>query len=137
MFTHLKFVHWLLRWELNYIAYNILVWTSKEIKFCQTILIFGRWFAMFKTANTSFERFQSWRKTFARDNWSASTNFPPVVHWSTILMAITTEQGSFWALYHFHIAWFSQKIFSFLFWSLHRCLPSFRHFNICFELHKW
>jgi hypothetical protein len=24
-----------------------------------------------------------------------------------------------------------------LFWSLHRCLPSFRHFNICFELHKW
>jgi hypothetical protein len=32
---------------------------------------------------------------------------------------------------------FRKKYFSSLFWSLPRCLPSLRHFNICFELNKW
>jgi hypothetical protein len=54
-------------------------------------------------------------------------------HWSQILVVITTEQGSFWARYHFHIPLIFAKIFQLLFWSL----PSLRHFNICFELHKW
>jgi hypothetical protein len=32
-------------------------------------------------------------------------------HWSQILVVITTEQGSFWAHYHFHIPLIFAKIF--------------------------
>ena len=56
-------------------------------------------------------------------------------HWSQILTVITTEHGSFWARYKFHTPLIF-AIFSFLFWSLPRCLPSLRHFNICLELHS-